>query len=142
MKNTKTYSELSSIDSYEERFNYLKCNSGIGIDTFGYDRYLNQAFYSSKEWKDFRHRIIVRDNGCDMGHPEHPISRAITIHHLNPITKEDVVNRSPCLFDPENVVCVSDLTHKLIHYGNQNGVKEININNRSKDDTCPWKKGV
>lgn len=144
MRNTteKTYTSLSNIDSYEDRFNYLKLDGSVGVDTFGYDRYLNQVFYASKEWKSFRNKIISRDDGCDMGHPEHPIRGMILIHHLNPITKDDVLNRADCLFDPDNVVCVSKETHNAIHYGDDSIIRTNALVERTANDTCPWLKGV
>lgn len=142
---TKTYSELISIKDYRERFEYLALNGIVGDMTFGHNRYLNQALYHSQDWLTFRKKIIIRDDACDLAHPDYPIEsylkelekkgisefskrglklNSIIIHHLNPLTQEQVINRDPCIFDPENVVCVSDLTHKAIHYGNANLLKE------------------
>lgn len=153
----KTYSELIRLSTFEERFAYLKIAGRVGEDTFGYDRFLNQDFYQSTEWRNFRDRIIVRDGGCDMGLSDYPItdyirkidSRSniiykarIIIHHINPITKDDILCHSDCLFDPENVICVSDRTHKAIHYGDLNTAKPKEFVERSPNDTCPWKKGA
>lgn len=136
---SKTYSELLTLQTFEERFQYLKLDGKIGEDTFGWDRYLNQVLYRSAEWRRFRREIILRDNGCDMAHPDYPINgNLIIIHHLNPITKQDIVNRSPNLFDPENVVCVSHRTHNAIHYGVEEAPIQKPIT-RMPNDTCPWK---
>lgn len=135
----KSYSELMQLKTYEERFEYLKINGRVGEDTFGYDRYLNQVLYTSGEWRRFRRKIIVRDNGCDLGISDREIHGPITIHHINPITKEDVLNRSSKIFDLENVISTSDLTHKAIHYSNEN-ILIKNPVERTINDTCPWKK--
>lgn len=130
----KSYSELCRLGTFEDRLGYLQLHGEVGKDTFGFDRYLNQDFYRSKEWRQFRDRIIVRDGGCDLGCKDHPIadiavsggkmSRArITIHHINPLTKEDILEHREALFDPENVISVSDATHKTIHYGTGDGPK-------------------
>ena len=111
----RTYDELITIPTFEERYEYLKLKSGVGVATFGSDRYLNQVLYTSPEWKSFRNRIILRDNGCDLAMEDRAIFGNITIHHLNPITVDDVVNRNPMVFDPNNVVCVSHNTHNAIH---------------------------
>lgn len=136
----KSYSELLLFNTFEERFDYLKCSSTIGEDTFGYNRYLNQIFYKSPEWRNFRNKIIVRDNGCNMALREYPIHGLIAIHHINPITMEDIVNRNfEVLLNPENVVCVSDETHKLIHYGDISVIDQMAIGERSPNDMNPWK---
>lgn len=136
----KTYSELCQINDYYERFNYLQIGGMIGIATFGCDRYLNQIFYNSPEWKRFRKKIIFRDKGCDMAFDGVEVSgRIIVVHHLNPITVEDVLNRSYKLFDPENVVTVSDMTHKAIHYGDAELIQRIKPIERIPNDTCPWR---
>jgi hypothetical protein len=136
----KRYSELIQIPSLEGRFEYLKCPGVVGEDTFGGYRYLNQDFYRSREWQQFRSSIIARDLGCDMAYPGEEIGGIIVIHHINPITPESIIHADPMIFDPENVVCVSELTHKLIHYGS----KEVfmlatNFIERRPNDTCPWK---
>lgn len=137
---TKTYDELITLKSFEERFDYLRCSSTIGEDTFGYNRYLNQIFYTSPEWRNFRNKIIVRDNGCNMALKEYPIYGLIVIHHINPITMEDIVNRNfEVLLNPENVICVSDETHKLIHYGDISVIDQMAIGDRSPNDMNPWK---
>jgi len=137
----KSLSELLTLPTYEERFAYLQCQRLIGEDTFGYNRYLNQIFYRSPEWRNFRNRIIVRDNGCDMALVEYPIYGEIMIHHINPITLQDIQERNyNILLNPENVVCVSKDTHNLIHYGDISPLKTMAYGERSQNDMCPWKK--
>ena len=134
----RSYSELILLKTFEERFNYLKLDGVIGECTFGSGRYLNQKFYNTPEWRRFRNKIIIRDNGCDMGLDGYDIYGRIHIHHINPITKEDILNRSYCLFDPENVICLSEDTHKLLTYGADAPIqKPIE---RFKNDTCPWRR--
>lgn len=138
MMGIKTYSELITIPTYKERFEYLKLGGVVGRDTFGYDRYLNQAFYNSPEWKRFRRDIIIRDNGCDLACEGYSIRGRIILHHINPITYEDLINRSSILFDQENIVCVTHNTHNAIHYGDSNLLITGPIE-RTSNDTCPWK---
>ena len=133
------YSELITIPTYEDRFHYLQLNGAVGKDTFGYDRYLNQILYNSKEWKRFRDEIIIRDNGCDLAFEGYDIHGRILVHHINPITVDDVVNRNPIVFDPENVICVTHNTHNAIHYGDESLLITAPVE-RTKHDTCPWKK--
>lgn len=141
----RSYSELISIPTYKDRFLYLKLDGKIGIETFGHDRYLNQLLYMSGEWRRFRRDIILRDNGHDMAMVDiysprlYEISGLITVHHINPITVEDVLNRNPCIFDPDNVVCVSDNTHKAIHYGDISLLQTFEWSERRPNDTCPWR---
>lgn len=134
----KTYSELITIPTFEERFNYLKLNGVVGSDTFGHDRFLNQALYNSYEWRKLRNQIIVRDNGCDLAFPGYELSNRIIIHHLNPIRIEDIAERKSMVFDPENLVCVSHVTHNGIHYGDSNLLIKPSAE-RTKNDTCPWR---
>lgn len=137
----KTYTELSALKTFEERFNYLKTKSSIGVETFGGDRYLNQVLYKSKEWRELRNRVILRDNGCDLGVSGHELaSGQITVHHMNPITIEDVLNRNPDIFNPEYLISVSHSTHKFLHYGDLESVQKGPAI-REPNDTCPWKKG-
>lgn len=133
-----TYSDMMSYDRFIDRFRYLKLSGTIGEDTFGYDRYLNQAFYRSPEWKRFRNEIIVRDLGCDLAHPDYEIGGLIVIHHLNPITKKDILDRSDFLMNPEYAVCVSSDTHRAIHYGDESLLITEPIIRRP-NDTCPWR---
>ena len=135
----KTYSELIAFPTYEERFRYLQLKGAVGKDTFGYDRYLNQILYNSQEWKHFRDKIIIRDNGCDLACEGYDIHGRILVHHINPIRVDDVVNRNPIVFDPENVVCVTHNTHNAIHYGDESLLILAPVE-RTKNDTCPWKR--
>ena len=135
----KTYSELIAFPTYEDRFRYLQLKGAVGKDTFGYDRYLNQILYSSQEWKRFRDKIIIRDNGCDLACEGYDIHGRILVHHINPIRVDDVVNRNPIVFDPENVVCVTHNTHNAIHYGDESLLILAPVE-RTKNDTCPWKR--
>lgn len=136
----RTYSEMVKLKTIEERFQYLKLDGRVGESTFGSRRYLNQILYQSDEWKKFRVSIILRDNACEFGLEDYPINdpKMIRIHHIDPITIEDVLNRDPKIFDPNNVICVSDLTHKAIHYSNEELLPKPYVE-RSKNDTCPWK---
>lgn len=138
----KTYSELISLPTFEARFNYLKLNAEIGVSTFGLERIFNQMFYSSKEWKTIRSRIIIRDDGCDMAMPEHDIFDRPVVHHINSITLSDLNNHSDKLFDPENLVLVSHRTHNAIHYGSYEQIREQELIERKPFDTCPWKGGL
>lgn len=139
----KTYSELISIPDFKERYFYLKLDGNVAEETFGWDRKLNQIFYNSKEWKDFRRDIILRDNGCDLAFEDYYIMDKILIHHLNPITKEDILHRRlDIILNPENVVCVSKRTHNAIHYGDERLIFTNTIVSRRPNDTIPWKGGT
>lgn len=135
---SKRYSELIQIESFIDRYNYLKLDGTIGERTFGSDRYLNQMLYTSKEWRTFRNHIIVRDNSCDMAHLDHDLHGFVIIHHINPITVEDILNKSPLVFDPENVVTVSKYTHEAIHYSNENLLLQMLNTERKPGDTKLW----
>lgn len=134
----RTYSELITIPTFEERFEYLQLKGSVGKDTFGYDRYLNQVLYRSPEWKRVRNQIIIRDDGCDLACDGYDVYGKVLIHHLNPITVEDVLARSRKVFDPDNLVCVSHNTHNAIHYGDVDLLVTGPII-RTKNDTCPWR---
>ena len=134
----RTYSELITIPTFEERFEYLQLKGSVGKDTFGYDRYLNQVLYRSPEWKRLRNQIIIRDGGCDLACDGYDVYGKVLIHHLNPITVEDVLSRSRKVFDPDNLVCVSHNTHNAIHYGDMDLLVTGPII-RTKNDTCPWR---
>lgn len=134
----KTYSELITLPTFEERFEYLQLKGIVGQETFGFDRYLNQILYSSKEWKSLRNKIIVRDNGCDLALDGFEIHGRILIHHINPITIDDVIKRREMIFDPENLICVTHNTHNAIHYGDKSLLITGPIKRRA-NDTCPWK---
>ena len=139
MENIRTYSELSKLKTFRERYEYLKLGGNVGEDTFGFDRYLNQIFYTSKEWKQIRNFVITRDNGCDLGIPDHKIiDDLILVHHMNPITKDDIINKSEMLLNPEYLITTVKPTHDAIHYGDESLLVEDYIE-RSKNDTCPWK---
>lgn len=134
----KTYSELITLPTFEERFEYLQLKGTVGQETFGFDRYLNQILYNSKEWKHLRNKIIVRDNGCDLALEGFEIYGRILIHHINPIIIEDVIKRRETIFDPENLVCVTHNTHNAIHYGDKSLLITGPVERRA-NDTCPWK---
>ena len=139
MTTLKRYSELLNLHTFEDRFNYLKLNGSVGADTFGFDRYLNQKFYSSPEWKSIRRQVILRDNGCDLGINGLEICGRIYIHHMNPITVEDFKNDNMLILSPEYLISVSLDTHNAIHYGNKNyATNKLQIERRP-GDTCPWK---
>lgn len=134
----RTYSELISIPTFEGRFKYLQMNEKVGKDTFGFDRYLNQIFYRSKKWKSIRNQVIIRDNGCDLGMLGYDIFGRILIHHMNPITIDDIEQESEYLLNPEYLICVTHNTHNAIHYGDEGLlIKEPVV--RTQNDTCPWK---
>ena len=138
-KNIRTYDELVKLETFEERYEYLKLGGTVGEDTFGFDRYLNQIFYKSKEWLAIRNYVITRDGGCDLGVPGHEIvGERIMIHHINPITKEDILNRSEFLLDPKYLITTIKRTHDAIHYGNSDMLYQDPVV-RTKNDTCPWK---
>lgn len=139
LMNIRTYSELITLPTYEERFRYLKLNGAIGIETFGHERYLNQKFYQSQEWRRLRHQIIIRDNGCDLGVEGLDIYGPIVIHHINPIVTKDIIHNSEYLMNPEYLICVSKQTHNAIHYGDINLLNTAPVE-RTKNDTCPWKR--
>lgn len=136
----RTYSELITLEIFEERFLYLKLDGSIGEDTFGFDRYLNQLFYRSPEWKQVRNFVITRDMGCDLAIPDHEIiNQQILIHHMNPLTKEDIINKSDYLLNPEYLICTTKKTHNAIHYGDERILDQIVPIVRTKNDQCPWR---
>ena len=134
----RTYSELITLPTFRERYEYLKLNGRVGEETFGFDRYLNQAFYKSEEWRAVRDYVIVRDNGCDLGMEGHEIFGKILIHHMNPISKRDILDRSDLLLNPEYLICTIKNTHDAIHFGDENLLIVAPIERR-RNDTCPWK---
>lgn len=133
----KRYPELIELKTFEDRFNYLKLNGEVGVDTFGFDRYLNQKFYKSRQWLSIRDEVIVRDNGCDLGVIGYDIYGKVIIHHMNPITIDDIKHNSDFLINPEFLICTTFDTHQAIHYGDD--LKRANPVERTKNDTCPWK---
>ena len=139
-KNIRTYSELSKLKTFLERYEYLKLDGTVGEETFGFDRYINQMFYKSEEWKRIRNYVITRDNGCDLGISDRKIvDSVILVHHMNPITKEDIINKNEILLDPEYLITTIKPTHDAIHYGDESLLAE-DLVIRSKNDTCPWKR--
>ena len=136
--NIRTYSELITLSTFEERYKYLQLSSSIGEETFGFDRYLNQNFYRSKEWKRIRDFVIIRDNGCDLGVEDRTIHGKIIIHHMNPIRTKDIQDVSDYLLDPEYLICTTHQTHNAIHYGDENLLVRNPIE-RTANDTCPWR---
>lgn len=134
----KSYSEMCSFSTFIERFNYLKLNGKVGIETFGFDRYLNQVLYCSQEWKRFRRQVIIRDNGCVFGLDGYNINGRLIVHHINPITLEQIEQRDSMIFSMENVVCVTHNVHEAIHYGDESLIPTDPII-RKPNDTCPWK---
>lgn len=138
MTNIKTYSELITIPTFEERFKYLRLDGSVGEQTFGFDRYINQVFYQSYEWKKVRDAVIIRDNGCDLGIEGHEIRGKILIHHMNPITVKDIETCSDFLLNPEYLISTMHLTHNAIHYGDESLLPKGPIE-RKKYDTCPWR---
>lgn len=135
----RTYTELMQFNTFEERYRYLKLNGSVGKDTFGFDRYLNQNFYRSKEWKSIRDQVIVRDNGCDLGIEGYEIHGRIYIHHMNPLLAKDIVDRTEFLLNPEYLITTTFSTHNAIHYGDEDLLILAPVE-RSKNDTCPWRK--
>lgn len=135
----KTYSELMKLETFEERLDYLHIGDKIGNETFGSSRWINQKLYTSSEWRRKRNEIIMRDNGCDLGIEGCKLGkRDITVHHINPITEDDIVNRRSCVFDNENLISSSLATHNSIHYSGR--PKQMLPIDRTPNDTCPWKK--
>ena len=134
----KTYSELILLPTFEERFKYLQLNGRVGDDTFGFDRYINQKFYRSAEWKRIRDYIIIRDNGCDLAADGYEIHGRILIHHMNPITISDIKFSTEYLMNPDYLICVTHNSHNAIHYGDEKQIITGPIV-RTKNDTCPWK---
>lgn len=134
----KTYSEAISFPTFEERFRYLKLDGRVGIETFGFNRYANQQFYQSLRWKKVRDEVIIRDKACDLAIPGREMNKYILVHHINPITFEDILNQSPNVFDLENLICVSKKTHNAIHYSDESSLS-LDPVVRMPNDTCPWK---
>jgi hypothetical protein len=135
----KTYNELLKFNTFKDRFNYLKLGGKVGEDTFGFNRYLNQLFYTSSEWKRLRDSIIIRDCGCDLGIEGYEIGSGILIHHIEPITIIDIKNRDVKLLDPNNLICVSKRTHNAIHFGDESILYEDSFE-RFPNDTSPWRR--
>lgn len=138
MMKIRCYSELIQLPTFEERYLYLKLDGTVGEETFGFDRYLNQIFYKTDEWLSVRDRVISRDLGCDLGIDGREIRGRILVHHMNPITKEDILNRNPIILDPEYLITTVKRTHDAIHYGDDS-ILIPTLTERIKNDTCPWR---
>ena len=134
----RTYSELIQLPTFEERYKYLKIGGKVGEETFGFERYLNQEFYKSHEWQNIRRQVIVRDLGCDLGIEGREIHGKIIVHHMNPITIDDIIEASDFLLNPEYLICTLKSTHDAIHYGDESLLIKAPVE-RTKNDTCPWK---
>ena len=138
MMSIRTYSELITLPTFEERFKYLKLNGQVGESTFGFDRYMNQVFYRSQKWKSIRDFVIIRDCGCDLGVEGYDIHGKIIIHHMNPLSMRDIETESDFLLNPDFLICTTHNTHNAIHYGDENLLVTAPIE-RTKNDTCPWR---
>lgn len=136
--NIRTYSELSKLTTFEERYRYLRLGGRVGEETFGFDRWINQMFYKDPEWLKIRDEVIIRDNGCDLGIEGREIYSRIIVHHMNSITKADILDRSEFLLNPEYLICTVKNTHDAIHYGDENLLITLPME-RSANDTCPWR---
>lgn len=137
--NLRCYSELQKLKTFKERYEYLKLDGVVGEETFGFDRWINQKFYKSDEWRTIRNQVIARDRGCDLGIADREIiDELILIHHMNPITKEDIINKTEILLNPEYLITTIDNTHKAIHFGNDEMLYKPPVE-RYKNDTCPWR---
>ena len=137
MTATKSYSELKRLHTFEERFDYLSLQGYVGESTFGYDRWINQRFYGSREWKQMREFVILRDQGCDLGTEGYELHTGLLIHHMNPITPDDIVHSDSSILDPNQLITTSRLTHNAIHYGNRDMLKKPYVE-RSRNDTSLW----
>lgn len=136
----RTYSELIIRNSFVDRYNYLKLVGQVGVETFGFDRYINQMLYKSQKWLEARRKVIIRDKGCDLGVDGYEIGDRIIVHHMNPITLEDIEEEKPEIFNPEFLISCSFITHNAIHYGDESLLPKLPVE-RSANDTCPWKNG-
>ena len=139
MEVIRTYTELTKLPTYEERFAYLRLDGTVCDETFGNDRYLNQILYKSPRWRKVRRKVIIRDNGCDLGIEDYEIRGRIIVHHMDPITLDDIIHERDSVFNPEYLICTAHNTHNAIHYGDESLLVTAPIE-RSKNDTCPWRK--
>lgn len=139
MEMSKTYSELCTLKTFKERYEYLRLEGIVGQDTFGFDRYLNQLFYRSADWKRIRNEVIIRDNGCDLGVEGYEIYGKIIVHHMNPISIQDIKEGSEFLINPEYLIITTPITHNAIHYGDASLLPQSPVI-RTKNDTCPWRR--
>lgn len=135
----RSYSELKKLNTLKDRFRYLSLDGKVGIETFGFDRYLNQKFYNSYEWRKLRDEILIRDDGCEMGLKGYPISGRILVHHMNPLKEKDIVDLTDYVMNPDYLICVSHDLHNAIHYGDEEILKRYFVVKRTPNDTCPWK---
>lgn len=138
MWNRRTYEELQEIPGFVERYKYLQLRGSVGESTFGFDRYLNQAFYTSQKWRSVREKVIIRDEACDLGIMGRDINDMVIVHHMNPITLDEMERDCPSLYDPRFLVCCSNRTHQAIHYGDEGLLPQDPIVRRP-NDTSPWK---
>lgn len=136
----RSYTELKQYDSFLDRYKYLKLVGQVGVDTFGLDRYINQMLYRSSKWQKARRGVIIRDEGCDLGVKGYDVNDKIIVHHMNPLTLEDIEEDRDWIYDPEYLICTSFRTHNAIHYGDEQLLPKLPIE-RSRNDTCPWKQG-
>lgn len=135
----RTYTELKRLPTFEERYEYLRLAGIVGENTFGFDRYLNQKLYRSRQWKKVRDEVIIRDNGCDLGIEDRTIMDRIIVHHMNPLLLDEVDERDEDIFNPEFLICVSPATHNAIHFGDESMLTKSKPVERMPNDTCPWK---
>lgn len=133
----KTYSELSKLQTFDDRFDYLRLGGSVGQATFGFDRYINQQFYTSRQWKDVRNHVIVRDNGCDLGVIGYEIHVGILIHHINPMVPDDIIHAEEWILDPEFLITTTHNTHNAIHYGDKSLIPKV-VTERTPGDTKLW----
>lgn len=133
----RSYRELRRMSDFRDRFKYLALHGEVGRETFGFDRYLNQQFYKSSEWRQARNDVIVRDNGCDLGVESHPIVGKILVHHINPLTPDDIIHSTDYLFDPDNLICCTIRTHNAIHFGDESLLPKPFVE-RQQGDTKLW----
>ena len=134
----RTFRELRKLQTFKERYDYLRLSGSVGVSTFGFDRYLNQVLYTSRDWRDARDAVIIRDWGCDLGIEEYEIRGRLVIHHMNPISVKDIESRNPDIFNPEFLVCTTHITHQAIHYGDESLLPKKPVV-RYAGDTCPWR---
>jgi hypothetical protein len=134
----RCYSDLIQLETFKERYYYLKLHGKVGEDTFGFDRYVNQSLYKSSKWKRTRSQVIIRDNGCDLGIEGHELDNYIVIHHMNPLTLEDIEEERDVVFNPEYLISCSSRTHKAIHFGDENLLPKDFVERRP-NDTCLWR---
>lgn len=134
----RCYKDIQKLKTFRDRFEYLKLSGKVGESTFGWDRYLNQEFYALSKWRNARDDVIIRDNGCDLGIDGYLIPKGLIVHHMNPITKEDILERKDWIFDPEYLICVSYRTHQAIHYGDESLLPREPVERRP-NDMCPWR---